>query len=154
MLDINGYFAPPGAGGLSFYPVTPCRIADTRNAAGTFGGPVVSAAETRSFPVPSAACSIPSAAQAYSLNATVVPSGPLPYPTLWPAGGARPNVSTLNSFEGLIVANAALVPSGTDGGASPFVTDQTHLILDIDGFFAPYTPIPSGFGTTPGWLGR
>ena len=137
ILDINGYFAPPGTGGLSFYPVTPCRIADTRNAAGAFGGPILSGGETRSFPVPSAGCSIPSTAQAYSLNATVVPSGPLSFLTLWPAGGARPNVSTLNSFLGLIVANAALVPSGTDGAVSAFVTDQTHLVLDTNGFFAP-----------------
>ena len=137
IVDINGYFAPPGTGGLSFYPVTPCRIADTRNALGTFGGPVLSGGETRSFPVPSAGCSIPSTAQAYSLNATVVPSGLLSYLTLWPAGGARPNVSTLNSFLGLVVANAALVPGGTGGAVSAFVTDQTHLILDINGFFAP-----------------
>ncbi len=137
ILDINGYFAPLGTGGLFFYPVTPCRIADTRSAAGTFGGPILAGAGIRSFPVPSAGCSIPSAAQAYSLNATVLPSGALSYLTLWPAGGARPNVSTLNSFQGLIVANAALVPSGTDGAVSAFVTDQTHLVLDIDGFFAP-----------------
>ena len=137
ILDINGYFAAPGTGGLSFYPVTPCRIADTRNATGTFGGPILSAGETRNFAVPSAGCSIPSTAQAYSLNATVVPSGPLPYLTLWPAGGARPNVSTLNSFEGLIVANAALVPGGTDGAVGAFVAEETELILDIDGFFAP-----------------
>ena len=137
ILDINGYFAAPGTGGLSFYPVTPCRIADTRTAAGTFGGPILSGGGIRSFPIPAAGCSIPSTARAYSLNATVVPSGELPYLTLWPAGGARPGVSTLNSFEGLIVANAALVPGGTDGGVSAFVLDQTQLILDIDGFFAP-----------------
>ena len=128
---------PLPAAGLRFVPVTPCRIADTRNALGTFGGPVLSGGETRSFPVPSAGCSIPSTAQAYSLNATVVPSGLLSYLTLWPAGGARPNVSTLNSFLGLVVANAALVPGGTGGAVSAFVTDQTHLILDINGFFAP-----------------
>jgi hypothetical protein len=137
ILDINGYFAAPGTGGMSFYPVTPCRIADTRNAAGTFGGPELSGGGIRSFPVPSAGCSIPSTAQAYSLNATVVPSYPLPYLTLWPTGEAQPNVSTLNSLEGLIVANAALVPSGADGGVSAFVATPTHLILDIDGFFAP-----------------
>ena len=137
ILDINGYFAAPGTGGMSFYPVTPCRIADTRNPTGTFGGPILSADGTRSFPVPSAGCSIPSTAQAYSLNATVVPSGPLSFLTLWPTGESQPFVSTLNSFQGLIVANAALVPSGTGGAVSAFVTDQTHLILDIDGFFAP-----------------
>jgi hypothetical protein len=31
----------------------------------------------------------------------------------------------------------ALVPSGSDGAVSAFVTDQTNLILDIDGLFAP-----------------
>jgi hypothetical protein len=32
IIDIDGYFAPPGApGALSFYPVTPCRIMDTRD---------------------------------------------------------------------------------------------------------------------------
>jgi hypothetical protein len=104
---------------------------------GPFGGPILASGETRSVPVPTSACGIPSTAQAYSLNATVVPSGPLSYLTLWPAGGAQPFVSTLNSVQGLIVANAALVPSGTDGGVSAFVTDQTHLVLDINGFFAP-----------------
>jgi hypothetical protein len=137
ILDINGYFAPPATGGLLFYPVTPCRVSDTRNAVGPFGGPILASGETRSVPVPTSACGIPSTAQAYSLNATVVPSGPLSYLTLWPAGGAQPFVSTLNSVQGLIVANAALVPSGTDGGVSAFVTDQTHLVLDINGFFAP-----------------
>ena len=44
VLDINGYFAPPGAGGLNFYTITPCRVADTRNANGTFGGPIIPAA--------------------------------------------------------------------------------------------------------------
>ena len=34
LFDINGYFAPPAPSGLEFYPVTPCRIADTRAAAG------------------------------------------------------------------------------------------------------------------------
>ena len=31
MLDIDGYFAPPGSGTYQFYPLTPCRIVDTRN---------------------------------------------------------------------------------------------------------------------------
>ncbi len=71
------------------------------------------------------------------MNATVVPAGPLSYLTLWPSGAAQPFVSTLNSFAGLIVANAALVPSGTNGGVSAFVTNTTDLVLDINGYFAP-----------------
>jgi hypothetical protein len=42
ILDGNGYFAAPGSTRpLTFYPVTPCRAADTRGAAGPFGGPKV-----------------------------------------------------------------------------------------------------------------
>jgi hypothetical protein len=29
-IDINGYFAAPGTGGLSLYPTIPCRVFDTR----------------------------------------------------------------------------------------------------------------------------
>ncbi|HXN46118.1 MAG TPA: hypothetical protein VN893_05720 [Bryobacteraceae bacterium] len=137
VIDINGYFAAPAAGGLSFYAVTPCRVSDTRNAVGTFGGPTLGAGETRTWPVPDSPCGIPSSAEAYSLNATVVPPGVLQYLTLWPAGGAMPVVSTLNSFDASVVANAAIVPAGTDGSINSFVTDSTALILDISGYFAP-----------------
>ena len=30
VIDINGYFAPAGQGGLSLYPAVPCRVIDTR----------------------------------------------------------------------------------------------------------------------------
>ena len=36
--DIDGYFAAPGQGGLSLYPVTPCRVIDTRKGNGAFSG--------------------------------------------------------------------------------------------------------------------
>jgi hypothetical protein len=35
VIDINGYFAPQGPGGLSLYTVTPCRVLDSRLPAGT-----------------------------------------------------------------------------------------------------------------------
>jgi hypothetical protein len=76
-------------------------------------------------------------AAAYSLNVTVVPDGALSYLTAWPTGSSQPLVSTLNSFDGTVVANAAIVPAGTSGAISLFVTDRTHVILDIDGYFAP-----------------
>jgi hypothetical protein len=138
ILDVNGYFAAPGGtGGLSFYPVTPCRVADTRSAAGPFGGPAMQARETRPFAIPASGCSIPATAAAYSLNVTVVPDGLLQFLTAWPAGSGRPLVSTLNSFDGSVVANAAIVPAGPDGAINIFVTDPTNLIVDINGYFAP-----------------
>jgi hypothetical protein len=121
---------------LQFVPVTPCRVADTRNASGPFGGPESAGGTTRAFEIPQSACNIPSSAVAYSLNVTVVPSGPLGYLSIWPTGQPQPLVSTLNS-DGRVKANAALVPAGTNGGVSVFVTDSTQVILDIDGYFAP-----------------
>jgi uncharacterized repeat protein (TIGR01451 family) len=137
VLDITGYFAPPASGGLQFYTLTPCRVADTRDPVGTFGGPIMTGGTSRSFPVPSSACGVPATSQAYSMNATVVPSGPLGFLTVWPTGFPQPSVSTLNSSDGQITANALIVPGGTGGGVSTFVTDTTHLIFDISGYFAP-----------------
>ncbi len=138
ILDINGYFGLPGhPGGLFFYPVTPCRVADTRYPAGPFGGPEMTAGETRSFPIPASGCGIPATAAAYSMNVTVVPDSVLYYLSAWPAGSPPPVASTLNSWDGLVVANAAIVPAGTSGAISIYVTNQTQVILDIDGYFAP-----------------
>ena len=136
VLDLNGYFAPPGApGALLFQPVTPCRVADTRATAGPFGGPLIGAGTSRTFVVPSSACNIPSSARAYSLNVTVVPAGFLGYLSIWPDSQAQPVVSTLNSWDGRIVANAAIVPAGQDGGLSVYGSNDTHVVIDINGYF-------------------
>jgi hypothetical protein len=135
VIDINGYFAPPGTGGLNFYTLSPCRIVDTRNAAGTFGGPILAAAVAREFPVGSSTCGVP-AAPAYSLNATAVPPASLGYLSLW-GNGAQPLVSTLNALDGSIVANAALVPASATGAVTAYVSNSSHLVLDINGYFAP-----------------
>ena len=127
------------AQGLQFIPVTPCRVADTRNPTGTFGGPVIAAGASREFPVRQSACGsgIPANVAAYSLNVTVVPVAQLGYLTIWPSGQAQPLVSTLNS-DGRVKANAAIVPAGAaDQGVSVFVSDATHVIIDIDGYFVP-----------------
>ncbi|HLJ44664.1 MAG TPA: hypothetical protein VKU01_01565 [Bryobacteraceae bacterium] len=142
-VDINGYFALSGEGsifaspgGLLFYPTTPCRIADTRGAAGTFGGPQLAGASHRDFPIPASGCGLPASAQAYSLNMTVVPPGPMQYLTVWPQGSAQPYVSTLNSYGGKVVANAALVPAGINGGISVFVSNPSQVVIDTNGYFA------------------
>lgn len=135
VIDINGYFIE--SAGLAFYPLPPCRVLDTRNPNGALGGPILAGGTARSFPVQSSTCGVPPTAAAYSLNATVVPAGGLGYLTLWPAGQAQPYVSTLNADRGSVVANAAIVPAGTGGAISAFATNDTHLVIDINGYFAP-----------------
>lgn len=73
----------------------------------------------------------------YALNYTAVPKTPLSWLTTWPAGQQRPLVSTLNAPTGAITANAALVPAGNNGNVSVYVTNDTDLIIDISGYFAP-----------------
>lgn len=136
IVDINGYFDDVTSTAYSFYAIDPCRLADTRAGSGfsgAFGQPTPTANTTRSFPLPGN-CGLPSAG-AYSLNITVVPPGPLSYLTSWPSGQTRPLVSTLNSFDGAIVANAAIVPAGTGGAVSTFVTDTSDQIIDVNGYF-------------------
>jgi trimeric autotransporter adhesin len=138
ILDIDGYFVPAGtsASGLEFYPVTPCRVADTRNATGALGGPYLTGGVGRAFPVQSSACGIPSTAQAYSLNVTAVPHGGLGFLTSWPTGETQPVVSTLNASTGAVTANAAIVPAGTNGEVSIYVSNAADVILDVNGYFA------------------
>ena len=138
ILDINGYFAPPSGSTLAFYPLPPCRVADTRKPNGPLGGPFLNGGQERQFPVLSAAdCNIPATAAAYSLNFSVVPHGPLFFMTVWPTGQVRPTVSTLNDIPGTIIANAALVPAGSGSEVSVYPTNDTDLIIDINGYFAP-----------------
>jgi uncharacterized repeat protein (TIGR02543 family) len=133
VIDINGYFAPAGQGGLSLYPAVPCRVIDTRKIgngqpfSGTLSPPV---------DVADSVCGPPSMAQAYIFNATVVPMGSLGYLTLWPDGQGQPLVSTLNAIDGAITSNMAIVPT-TNGQVDAYASGITQLILDISSYFAP-----------------
>lgn len=144
ILDINGYFAAPGPGGLSLYPSMPCRVADTRQAPGlngAFGPPSMFNGEIRTFPMRLSDCAIPFTAQAYALNVTVVPTGELGYLSIYPTGSAPPGVSTLNSWNGRILANSAIVPAGINGSVNVFTSlptgATTDVVLDLFGYFAP-----------------
>lgn len=149
VLDISGYFDPAtNANALAFYPVTPCRLVDTRLATGPLGGPSLNGLTTRTFPILSSSCNIPATAQAYSLNYTSVPHGALGYLSTWPAGKPQPLVSTLNAPTGTNTANAAIVAAGVNGAVSVFVmNNSSDLVIDINGYFAP--PGPGGLSLFP-----
>ena len=141
ILDIDGYFTAPTQGGLQFYPLSPCRLVDTRGSDGPLGGPRLPAQKSRDFPLRDSNC-IPSglSIQAYSLNFTVVPNPvgqALNYLTVWPTGQTQPYVSTLNNPTATVVANAALVPEGTNGDIEVYAYNTTDLLIDINGYFAP-----------------
>jgi hypothetical protein len=140
VIDIDGYFTTPSQQTLQFYPLPPCRVADTRDNSKPqgLGTPYLKGGVARAFPVLNAAsCNIPSSAQAYSMNFTAVPHATLGYLTVWPTGKSQPVVSTLNSYGGQYTANAAIVPVGTNGNISTYASNDTDLVIDINGYFAP-----------------
>ncbi len=150
--------------GLHFVPVSPCRVVDTRLSDPTFGGGPYTAGQTRTYTIRNStavgctSAPIPSGAdvQAYSLNVTVVPRGRLNFITVYPgdpSGNNRPNVSTLNSFDGRTKANAVITPANTSNGnraISVYASDPTDVIVDINGYYVPqsnsgslaYYPLP------------
>jgi len=129
VIDTNGYFAAPGGTDpLSLYPTIPCRVLDTRNGNGAFQGTLV-------VDVIDTVCAPPSTAEAYVFNATVVPSGPLGYLTLWPDGQNQPLVATLNAVDGQVTSNMAIVP--TDNGfVDAYASNLTQLVMDLFSYFA------------------
>jgi hypothetical protein len=151
VLDISGYFAPAGtSSALDFYPLTPCRLVDTRNANGPLGGPTLVAGSTREFALRTGSCNLPSDAAAYSLNVTAVPQGSLPYLTIWPSGQSQPTASTLNAPTGTVVANGAIVPAGTNGDVTVYVGGTSDVVIDVNGYFAaPGAGGLSLYATTP-----
>jgi DNA-binding beta-propeller fold protein YncE len=139
IVDVNGYFAPVSGSTYAFFPLPPCRVADTRDSSYPpgLGPPFLAAGQERAFPMLDAtSCNISSSAAAYSLNFTVMPHGRLGYLTAWPTGQIRPTVSTLNDFLGRVIANAAIVVAGTGGEVSVYPTDDTDVVIDINGYFA------------------
>ncbi|MBS1827545.1 MAG: hypothetical protein JST93_19675 [Acidobacteria bacterium] len=142
IIDVTGYMVRIlDTQGVAYYPVTPCRAIETRaeyrNPAGPFGPPTLNTGETRRFRIPeSPHCSLPASPSAYSATVTVVPQGPLPYLTAWPSGVSQPNVSSINSFQGRVVANHVIIPAGANGAIDVFAFDRTDIIVDITGYFA------------------
>ncbi len=132
LIDINAYFASAAdSSALAFFPLPPCRIVDTRSS----GGPIPGRQE-HDFSIPGN-CGIPTNAQAYSFNITALPSGTLGYVSVWPAGESQPTVSTLNDYTGTFVANAAIVPAGTENKTAVYPSATTNLLIDTNGYFAP-----------------
>jgi len=129
-------------GPLSFYSVTPCRIADTRNPSngqGT-GGPALVALQSRPFKV-TGLCGIPSTAKAVTLNVTIVSPTNSGHLTVFPYNTSLPLVSNINYTTGEpALANGAIVPLTTDPNWNISVfagipSGMLHLVLDVTGYF-------------------
>jgi hypothetical protein len=129
-------FAADAAAQYSYYPLTPCRVVDTRNATGTNGGPALGSGVTRNFAI-KGSCGIPSTAKAVSMNVAVTQASAGGFLSIWPSGSSRPLVASINFVAGDTLANGAIV--GLSSAAQDLsvynVSGTVHVIIDVSGYF-------------------
>jgi len=144
--------APAAAqnGPYQYHSLTPCRLADTRDAAiPPNGTPILTGQTTRTFMVQNK-CGVPIGAAAVSVNVTAVgPTGP-GFLTMFPTGVTKPLVSSINYGQGEpALGNGAIVPLGTYSATAPYdlsiyasvnpvagvPTPTVHMVLDVTGYF-------------------
>ena len=138
-------------GPFQYYPLTPCRLVDTRYTTQSQGGygPGLVSGERRPFPV-QGNCLVPVGANAVTVNVTVVkPTKQTTlyqgYLAVYPTGGAEPLVATINFPKGTIaLANGAIVPVGDQSlypkditvkaALSPAI-GKVDVVIDVTGYF-------------------
>ena len=134
------------AADLTYTPVNPCRILDTRS---TPAGPLAPGVP-RTFDGYSASfssqggtgstCGIPNGVSALALNVYAVNPTNLGFIKVWPANAVEPDVSTVNYQVGITaIATGALVPveaanNNRFTAKSPATVD---FIADVVGYFKP-----------------
>jgi subtilisin family serine protease len=125
---------------LSYYTVTPCRIIDTRNAAGPFGGPALGTTP-RMFQI-TGSCGVPSTAKAVLVNLAAI-SAPLSGQIVLYPGNltAAPATQSISFNAGQILSNNAVLPLATDGTGTMTAlarfasSSQVNVAIDVYGYF-------------------
>jgi hypothetical protein len=123
-------------GAAGFHTLPPCRLFDTRNAAGSNGGPALGARTQREFPV-ALRCGLPATARAVALNVTATGASSHGFLVVFP-GNYAPFTSTLNFRPGQTRANSAVVGLTPIGGVSVGagqLSGSVHVIADVSGYF-------------------
>jgi hypothetical protein len=153
IVDITGYYAPPGAGGLYFHPLpAPLRLLDTRAGGAACDAPNLPLATNGTRTVTAhrscQGATIPAAARAIVGNATVVNfiSSGFNYITLYPFGTSQPNASNLNYTANQIIPNAVTVGLSSDGRFNIFSSGATDFIVDVAGYFSDQAVDVNGQG--------
>lgn len=130
VVDVNGAYSPTmGFGQL--HPLTPTRLYDSRQGATLLAADSV----TRISILGQAA--VPADATAAVLNVTATqPAGP-GYLTVYPCGVERPEASNVNFGAGETVPNSVTAAIGSGGEVCVYASAATHLVVDLDGAYAP-----------------
>lgn len=129
--DVVGYYPTAAGAGQSYVDAPPRRIFDTR------GDTAMVKGTSRQVQVRGRA-GVPADATAVVMNVTVTSPATSGYVSVTPtAPSGRAATSTVNFRPGQTVANRAFVPIGPDGTVSLYSLGDTHVVLDVVGWFAP-----------------
>lgn len=135
--------APPPAGyegSQAYSAVGPYRLADTRRGSGC-GCQRIDANTIR---VPVAGVGpVPAGVTSAALTITVVDGSGSGYTTVWPAGSARPDSSTLNYAPGEARANGVIVRLA-NGAVDIYTSSAAQVIVDVNGVFRSAANATSG----------
>ena len=131
---------------LTYTPINPCRILDTRN---TPVGPLAPGVP-RTFDGYSADfstqggaaswCGVPPGTAALALNVYAVDPTNLGFIKLWPSNGAEPDVSTVNYQVGITALATGTLLAVDSANSNRFIAKSpstVHLIADVTGYFKP-----------------
>jgi hypothetical protein len=128
--------APPA--GEGFFPITPCRLLDTREPDGAGGGPVMVGQGARVL-LAGSRCGVPASATALSVNVTVTNATAAGEVVLYADGTALPSTSNVRFRPGVTRANSAIVAVSADGRAAIRIANATtgtlHVVVDVNGYF-------------------
>lgn len=131
---VTATFGPSNAS--KYFPVTPCRLADTRDPDGPYGGPFLSGGVARPFAV-GGVCGIPAEAKAVVLNVTMTQGTETDSVVAYPGSGADPGTDVVHAAAGRTRASNVLV--GIEGGVFSVrnrqITGQVHVVIDVSGYF-------------------
>jgi glucose/arabinose dehydrogenase len=131
------FVAWPPAGTGAFHTLTPCRVVDTRNAVGPFGGPALATGATREFLL-AGQCGVPATALGVAANVTTIDATSSGLLELHPSGQVDPLDTGLPIRAG--VTRATFGAFGLANGqldVTPVlgVGGSVHLLIDVSGYF-------------------
>ncbi|MEO6326424.1 MAG: hypothetical protein ABIT01_16360 [Thermoanaerobaculia bacterium] len=127
----------PPLGPLQLKTLTPCRLLDTRLAAGNLGGPALANGVERTFSV-AGQCGIPPGARAISANVTAVNASTAGLIRLFATHSGPSAASAVSFAAGKSRANNAIIWLSPEQGLTALfegASGSTHLIIDVNGAF-------------------
>ncbi|HMY76771.1 MAG TPA: hypothetical protein PLQ88_33435, partial [Blastocatellia bacterium] len=151
VVDVTGYYAPPGAGGLYFHPLPkPVRLLETRAGfGGCFNPGAALPGDADTMQQARGVCdgvTIPPAAQAIVGNATTVGPQGGGFLTLFPANAVRPLAASSNYLAGQVMNAPFTTGLSATGAFKIYTTAQTDLVVDVLGYYSPESLDANGAG--------